>query len=152
MASREIEITRILEAPRTQVFDAWTKPAKFAGWWGPSGFNTPRSSVSLDATPGGKWAATIVSDEDGMKVPMAGVYRVVDKPDKLVYTLADVTDEAGPAQAPEVVTVTFADYGKNGRTQMKFHQSGSLDEQQLAEATDGWASFFDRLADFVKKS
>jgi uncharacterized protein YndB with AHSA1/START domain len=37
---RELVITRIFDAPRHLVFQAWTEPARVARWWGPQGFVT----------------------------------------------------------------------------------------------------------------
>jgi len=38
--SREIVTTRLFEAPRDLVFEAWTRPEHLARWWGPRGFTT----------------------------------------------------------------------------------------------------------------
>jgi len=42
---REVVITRVLEAPRRLVFEAWTKPEHLVRWWGPRGF-TCRARIS----------------------------------------------------------------------------------------------------------
>jgi len=39
-ARRELILTRILGAPRSLVFRAWTDPKHMARWWGPRGFTT----------------------------------------------------------------------------------------------------------------
>jgi len=33
--------TRILDAPRNVVWQAWTEPERFEHWWGPRGYTTP---------------------------------------------------------------------------------------------------------------
>jgi hypothetical protein len=35
---REIVISRVLDAPRTLVFDVWTEPKHVGEWYGPRGF------------------------------------------------------------------------------------------------------------------
>jgi uncharacterized protein YndB with AHSA1/START domain len=40
-ADRELVLTRVFEAPRRLVFEAWTTPEHLAAWWGPSGFTLP---------------------------------------------------------------------------------------------------------------
>jgi uncharacterized protein YndB with AHSA1/START domain len=40
-ASRELTITRVIDAPREAVFEAWTDPKQMARWWGPNGFANP---------------------------------------------------------------------------------------------------------------
>src|SRR5918992_5777032 len=43
----DIEITRVLDAPRERVYEAFTDPATFAEWYGPVGFPVRRDSVEL---------------------------------------------------------------------------------------------------------
>src|SRR4029077_14510081 len=46
----EIEITRVVAAPRTLVFDAWTKPEHIANWMlGPPGWTMLICEVDLRA-------------------------------------------------------------------------------------------------------
>jgi uncharacterized protein YndB with AHSA1/START domain len=52
-ADREILITRVLDAPRELVFEAWTKPEHLIHWWGPNGFTT--SIQEMDVRPGRTW-------------------------------------------------------------------------------------------------
>jgi len=40
VGERGVVITRILDAPRELVFDAWTKQEHLSKWWGPQGFTT----------------------------------------------------------------------------------------------------------------
>ena len=40
IADRELTVTRMIDAPRTMVFRAWTDPAQVARWWGPKGYVT----------------------------------------------------------------------------------------------------------------
>ena len=46
---RELVITRIFDAPRHLVFQAWTEPDRATRWWGPQGFVTtyPKSGSWL---------------------------------------------------------------------------------------------------------
>ena len=39
---QQVLITRIFDAPREQVFKAWTDPDQVAAWYGPEHFDTPR--------------------------------------------------------------------------------------------------------------
>ena len=40
-AGREIVLSRLLNAPRDRVWEAWTDPAQIVQWWGPNGFTNP---------------------------------------------------------------------------------------------------------------
>ena len=51
--SQHIEITRIFDAPRELVYQAFTDPDQLAQWFGPVGCSVPRDSIEIDARPGG---------------------------------------------------------------------------------------------------
>ena len=48
---RKLVISRVLDAPRLQVFAAWIDPKQAAQWWGPKGFTAP--SCKMDFRVGG---------------------------------------------------------------------------------------------------
>jgi uncharacterized protein YndB with AHSA1/START domain len=50
---RALIATRIFDAPRAPVFEAWTDPTRLAQWWGPYGFTT--TTRAFDLRPGGVW-------------------------------------------------------------------------------------------------
>lgn len=54
VGKREIMITRVYDAPRDLVFDAWTKEEHLSKWWGPRGFTT--TFQKFDMKPGGTLA------------------------------------------------------------------------------------------------
>jgi uncharacterized protein YndB with AHSA1/START domain len=142
---RDYTITRVIDAPRELVFAAWTEPAHFAHWFGPRGFTTPLSTISLDVRPGGGWRAVMVS-ADGAQAPIHGVYREVAKPERLGFTTGDPDNTSG--EVASVATVTLTDLG--GATQMVFHQAGYNTDQAHADAAKaGWLEFFERLAEYL---
>ena len=49
----EIVSSRIVNAPRELVFEAWTDPNHLKNWWGPAGFTN--SFYEFDLRPGGRW-------------------------------------------------------------------------------------------------
>ena len=62
---QEFTITRVFDAPRELVWKAWTDPEQVARWYGPRGFSTPRSTITMDVRRGGTFALTMVDDNDG---------------------------------------------------------------------------------------
>ncbi|QRG70128.1 SRPBCC family protein [Brevibacillus choshinensis] len=77
----EIVITRILDAPRELVFDAWTKEENLSKWWGPRGFTT--TFQKFDMKPGGTWQF-IMHGPDGVDYPNTNVFVEVAKPERIV--------------------------------------------------------------------
>jgi uncharacterized protein YndB with AHSA1/START domain len=49
--SRELILTRIIDAPREAVFKAWTDPKLVKQWWAPRPWTTPHAEIDL--RPGG---------------------------------------------------------------------------------------------------
>ncbi|MGW1777349.1 SRPBCC family protein [Streptomyces sp. NPDC002104] len=146
-STSELSVTRVFDAPRATVYQAWTDPGQFARWWGPVGFTTDPASVALDVRVGGSWKATMAAEGIG-EFPFTGVYREVVENERLVFTLVDPNDEsiaerAARGEAEELTTVTFADI--DGSTELSFQQVGELDAEKTEEAKAGWNSFLDSL-------
>ncbi|MBA2370282.1 MAG: SRPBCC family protein [Candidatus Limnocylindria bacterium] len=83
-SDREIAMTRVLDAPRSLVFDAWTKPELLKRWLGVRGGWT-FAVCEVDLKVGGAyrfvWRGT-----DGNELAMGGVYREIVRPERLVNT------------------------------------------------------------------
>src|SRR6476620_965778 len=52
-ADREIVISRVIDAPRELVFEAFTEGRHLSRWWGPEGFST--TTQSFEFRVGGVW-------------------------------------------------------------------------------------------------
>ena len=75
-----ISITRVFNAPREQVWRAWTEPERLAQWWGKRGWSTPVESVELDVRPGGVFRLNSINDEDGREMALDAVIRRSSSP------------------------------------------------------------------------
>jgi len=79
---RMIIATRVFNAPRELVFDAWTDQKHLAQWWGPDGFSTTTRSIDIRA--GGVWRF-VMHGPDGRDYENRITYVEVMKPKRLVY-------------------------------------------------------------------
>ena len=52
-SDREIDLSRIIDAPRELVFEAFTEVRHLSRWWGPEGFTT--TTRSFEFRVGGAW-------------------------------------------------------------------------------------------------
>ena len=138
-AERELTITRLFQAPRHLVFDAWTRDDHIARWWGPRDFTVP--SCEIDARPGGAYRACLRSPQ-GTDYRLQGTYREIARPHRLVFTFA-WEDERGRPKHETLCTVTFADQGE--ATLMTFHQAlfDSMDDRDSHHG--GWSEAIDKL-------
>src|ERR1700748_2358154 len=82
VADRTITATRIFDAPRELVWEAWTDPHHVAQWWGPNGFTN--TIHSMDVRPGGEWDF-IMHGPDGTDYKNRIVYREIVPLKKIVF-------------------------------------------------------------------
>jgi uncharacterized protein YndB with AHSA1/START domain len=80
---RELRLRRSFEAPRTLVFDAFTKPELLVRWYGARGWNLVACDVDLAV--GGAYRF-VSAGPDGSRMAQSGVFREVDPPARLVMT------------------------------------------------------------------
>jgi uncharacterized protein YndB with AHSA1/START domain/predicted enzyme related to lactoylglutathione lyase len=141
--AQEITITRVLDAPRELVWRSWTEPEQLAQWWGPAGWTTPVSSVTMDVRPGGEFSLTS-TNEDGAEMPVRGTYREVVPPERLVLE----EGAEGAWHEGAVSELELIDVG-GGRTEMRFRTTVHTSDDMRASAEAGLNGAFDRLAEHV---
>jgi uncharacterized protein YndB with AHSA1/START domain len=140
---RELVITRIFDAPRNVVFQAWTEPGRAARWWGPQGFVT--TYCDMDVRPGGAFRVCMCSPE-GVEHWKQGVYREVVEPERLGFTFAWEDAEGKPGHET-LVTVSFAEQG--AKTRLTLHQAIFETVARRDEHQRGWTSTLQRLAEYL---
>ncbi len=143
---RELLITRIFDAPRDLVFQAWTEPGRVARWWGPQGFVT--TYCDMDIRPGGAFRVCMRSPE-GAEHWKQGVYREVVEPERLVFTFAWEDAEGEPGHET-LVTVSFAEQG--AKTRLTLHQAVFETVARHDEHQRGWTSTLQRFAAYLAEN
>jgi uncharacterized protein YndB with AHSA1/START domain len=141
--SRELSVTRLIDAPRKLVFRAWTEADQIARWWGPKGFVT--IDYEMDIRAGGAYRLTMRSPE-GTDHRKRGVYREIVEPERIVFTFAWV-DEAGLPDHELLVTVTFEAVGE--RTRLTLRQGIFETAERRDDHTTGWTSCLERFAEYM---
>jgi uncharacterized protein YndB with AHSA1/START domain len=141
---KQFTITRVLDAPRAQVWRVWTDPEEAPHWLHPRSLTTPRDSVEFDVRPGGVYRYTMVAP-DGTEYPSGGTYREVVPPERLVFTWGGPDD---PDATMPVVTVQLDEQGASGeQTLMTFRVVGVEGQPGDNNFYDGWAEALDLLAE-----
>jgi uncharacterized protein YndB with AHSA1/START domain len=82
-SERVIHVEREFDAPRDEVFAAYTDPELIPEWWGPRGTTT--SVDQMDVKAGGSWRFA-VRNSDGSETGFRGTYREVTPPERIVQT------------------------------------------------------------------
>lgn len=84
LSDREIVMTRVFDAPRNLVFDAYTKPELLKRWLGVFGGWT-MAVCEVDLRVGGSYR-WVWRGADGTNMGVRGIYREIVPPERLVNT------------------------------------------------------------------
>ena len=108
----EVVITRVVDAPRRLVFDAWTNPKYVPRWLtGLEGWTMP--VCEIDLRPGGSWRY-VWRGPDGGEMGMRGSYKEIVPPERLVSTESWGPEMTGQEWPETLNTLVLTEVG--GRT------------------------------------
>ena len=142
---RVLTITRVFDAPRQLVFEAWTKPEHVVRWWGPKHFTL--RTCEQDFRVGGKYRFCMRAP-DGSDHWVWGEYHEIVEPQRLVFSWHR-EDADGKPFNESVVTVTFAAH-EGGKTKLTMHQAVFWTVEDRDAHQGGWSQCLDRLGAFVE--
>ena len=156
-------LTRVFDAPREQVWRAWTELDQLQKWWGPKGVAI--DSSTLDLRPGGVFHYR-------MRPPAGGemwgkfVYREIVPPERLVFVNSFSDAQGNTVRAPfnadwplEVLsTLTFEE--QNGKTTLTLRgvplnandAERAAFEGMFGSMQQGWGGTLDQLTDYMARS
>ena len=143
-ADRELVFTRVFDAPRELVFDAWTNPKHLPHWWGPNGFTT--TIHEMDVRPGGVWRL-VMHGPDGVDYKNKIVFLEIVKPERLVYKHEP---EKGTEPVSFETTVTFVAQGGKTEVTMRMLFPSAATRDLVVNtygAVEGANQTLDRLAE-----
>jgi len=144
---REIQMSRVFDAPRAMVYEAFTKPALLKRWLGVhNGWTMPVCEIDLKV--GGRFRYEW-QNPNGTKMGMGGVYREIVPAEKIVAT--EKFDESWyPGEA--VGTTTFVE--RDGKTTLLmavlYESSEARDAVLKTPMEQGVAAGLDTLANVLK--
>lgn len=142
-SEREIVLTRVFNAPRHLVFDAFTKPELLKRWFGPRGWSLAVCEVDLKV--GGTFRF-VMRGPDGTQMGMRGVYREIVPPERSVHT-ESFDDYPGESQ---VTTVLVEEGGKTTLTATVLYASQEIRDAVIKSGMEhGAAESYDKLAELL---
>jgi uncharacterized protein YndB with AHSA1/START domain len=148
LSDQRVTMTRVFDAPRPQVWKAWTDPQTLAGWWGTNSFHADPDSVILEPRVGGRFKLNIVSPEHGIEIPIDVVYLDVVENELLRYT---EPVPCNPLILDVTGTVTFKAV-EGDKTEVSFEMVMETTAQFRQLSEEGWVESFDRLAAILTTS
>jgi uncharacterized protein YndB with AHSA1/START domain len=111
-ADREIDISRVIDAPRGLVFEAFTEVRHLSRWWGPEGFTT--TTRSFEFRVGGEWDF-VMHGPDGTDYQEWITWTEIAPPERIVMLHGE---SRGDPNAFESV-LTFEPAGAGTRIEMR---------------------------------
>jgi uncharacterized protein YndB with AHSA1/START domain len=156
-------ISRVFDAPRERVWQAWTQAEQLKQWWGPRGFKVHTCKVDLH--PGGIFHYGMTAP-DGSDVWGKFSYREIAAPKKLVFIVSFSDSKAGVTRHPMspgwplyiMSTVEFEEQGRD-KTRVAVtwlpHEASEAERKVFADGRDsmkqGWGGTLDQFNDYLKK-
>ena len=132
-----LETSRVINASRETLFDAWLDPEMLAKFMTP-GPNMSVPEATSDAAVGGRFLVVMRAGDQDM--PHAGTYKTIDRPNRLAFTW----ESPFSSMEDSTVTIDFeeVDGGTNVRlTHVRFESEESRDNHM-----GGWTHILESLA------
>jgi uncharacterized protein YndB with AHSA1/START domain len=128
---RELILERIFDAPRTIVFQAFSKAEHLKRWWGPKGWTL--SVCNIDFRPGGVWHFCMKCIDEsqeyyGHESWGKAVYSEIVEPERIVYidSFSDAEGNIVEGMPEAKITMTFVEH--EGKTKLISRAQYASDE------------------------
>lgn len=145
VADRELVISRLIDAPRELVFEAFTDVQHLSRWWGPTGFTT--TTRAFEFREGGSWDY-IMHGPDGADYPNWITWQQIMRPECIALLHGESADDPGAFES----VLTFEDHGDSTRIVMRtMFPTAELRDQAVTEfhAVEGGEQTLGRLAAYI---
>ena len=111
-ADREIVLTRMIDAPRELVFEAFTQVRHLSRWWGPEGFTTTTRSFTFRV--GAEWDF-VMHGPDGTDYQEWITWREIVPPERIALLHGESRDDPNAFES----VLTFEPAGGQTRIEMR---------------------------------
>jgi uncharacterized protein YndB with AHSA1/START domain len=135
----ELRMTRVFDAPKRLVFEAWSKAEYLSRWFTPAPLTTP--SCEVDLRPGGVFRL-VMRMPDGIEFPMDARFTEVVVNERIAFK----AKIHGDLEA--LTTVTFTE--RDGKTTLAVHQVYSREADATRGAPAGWTRTLDQLGEHLR--
>ncbi|HEY9214177.1 MAG TPA: SRPBCC family protein [Ancylobacter sp.] len=143
---REIVLSRVIDAPRDSVFDAWTDPEQLVVWFGPKGFTI--ETHEIDIRVGGVWRFDMVGP-NGVRYDNRMTFQRIERP-RLIEVDHGSDKDDDPGKFRMLVTFDEQTDGKTVLTLRQMHPTRAQRDAGIGfGAVEYGAQTLDKLADHM---
>jgi uncharacterized protein YndB with AHSA1/START domain len=144
--ARSLVTTRLFDAPRELVFEAWTHPNHLSHWWGPNGFSI--TTTAFDFRPGGVWRL-VMHGPDGRDYQNRITFDEIKPPERIAFHHGGA-DDVEPASHSTLVI--FEDVAGKTKLTMRLLFSSAEERARVVReygAAEGLVQTVGRLGDYI---
>ncbi|WP_088342800.1 MULTISPECIES: SRPBCC family protein [Rhodomicrobium] len=148
----DLTISRVIKAPRSAVWNAWTDPASFEQWWIPAPAKCKVAAMEL--RPGGAFVTQISENGAAFAPHLSGCFLAVDALERIVFTNA-LTGGWRPAeQAFMTAIITLRDHPLGTDYAAHVMHKSPADRAMHDELGfyNGWGTVIGQLAALAEKA
>jgi uncharacterized protein YndB with AHSA1/START domain len=135
--SHTIKLMREFDAPRAEIFEAWTKPEHVICWWDAVG--EPLTGCEIDLRPGGAFKFVTRGRPD---MPFVGAYREIAPPSRLVFEAMGATGRVTLEEAAGKTHMTV---------EIECRSAEQLDQYLKMGIDSGTAQTLDNLVAYARR-
>ncbi len=142
-------VSRIIKAPRSYVWKAWTMPEHLEKWWTPRPMTA--QVIHFDPRPGGAFDL-IMRDPDGGESPITGAFLELIPEERIVFTTALTADwRPAPTLLPitAIISMSDAKHGTQYDTRVLVRDEEERLKLQEMGFEPGWSLGIDQLEELV---
>ena len=147
----DLTISRVIKAPRSVVWSAWTAPAKFEQWWVPAPAKC--KVLEMELRPGGP-LITQISENGGDFMPhLSGCFLEIVDGERIVFTNSLVGGWR-PAEDPFMTAIiTLQDHpdGTDYLAHVMHKNNADRNMHEKMGFYDGWGGVVEQLARLVEQ-
>ncbi len=148
----DLTLQRVICAPRSAVWRAWTDPDRLQHWWVPA--PTVARIDRLDVNPGGAFVTSMSDDGQAFVPHTDSIFLVIEPESRLVFTNAidSAWRPAAPAPVPMTAEIVLADHpeGTDYRVVVRHGDPADRDRHEELGFFDGWGAVIAALASLVE--
>lgn len=152
---KQVELSRVYDAPLDAVWSAWTEPKQLQKWWGPDNVTVPECTLELRKS--GRFyivmeAGEALGNYAGTRWPMEATFTVVEAKSRLAYrAIAWTEGQKVETQIDQTTEVTFVALGAKTQVNVKavIYKLGPKAEMAAEGMQYGFTQMQEKLAAYL---
>jgi uncharacterized protein YndB with AHSA1/START domain len=151
---RDLTISRVIKAPRSAIWKAWSDPARFEQSWIPAPLKC--RVVEMELRPGGAFLTQMSENEIDFTPHMSACFLAVDDLERIVFSNALVggwrpAEQQYPTAITAIITLRDHPAGTDYVAHVMHKNDADRDTHKEMGFYDGWGTVAEQLAKLVER-